>query len=55
MTIASKAEMQERPIEIDLTGPEGNAFVLIGYAKQWFKQLGNETMMLLHGVTWEEV
>ena len=27
------------PIEIDLTGPEGNAFVLLGYAKQYAKQL----------------
>ena len=24
---------------IDLTGPQGNAFVLIGYAKTWAKQL----------------
>ena len=28
------------PIEIDLTGPEGNAFVLLGYAKRYAKQLG---------------
>ena len=27
-------------IEIDLTGPEGNAFVLIGLASKWAKQLG---------------
>ena len=27
-------------LEIDLTGPEGNAFVLIGHAKRWAKQLG---------------
>jgi hypothetical protein len=25
---------------IDLTGPEGNAFVLMGYAKRFAKQLG---------------
>ena len=25
---------------VDLTGPEGNAFVLIGYARQWSKQIG---------------
>ena len=24
---------------IDLTGPEGNAFILMGYAKKWAKQL----------------
>jgi len=28
------------PIVIDLTGPEGNAFVLMGYAKNFAKQLG---------------
>ena len=27
------------PVVIDLTGPEGNAFVLLGYAKQYAKQL----------------
>lgn len=26
--------------EIDLTGPDGNAFVLLGYAKSYAKQLG---------------
>ena len=28
------------PIEIDLTGPDGNAFVLIGMAKNFGRQLG---------------
>jgi hypothetical protein len=28
------------PIEIDLTGPDGNVFVLLGYAKTFSKQLG---------------
>ena len=28
------------PIVIDLTGPEGNTFVLMGYAKRYAKQLG---------------
>ena len=28
------------PIVIDLTGPDGNAFVLMGKAKQLAKQLG---------------
>ena len=28
------------PIVIDLTGPEGNAFALMGYAKRYAKQLG---------------
>lgn len=25
---------------IDLSGPEGNAFVLLGYARRWSRQLG---------------
>jgi len=28
------------PIVIDLTGPEGNAYVLMGYAENFAKQLG---------------
>ncbi len=37
-------EKQERnePIIIDLTGPDGNAFALMGYAKSFAKQLGWE-------------
>ena len=27
-------------IEIDLTGPQGNVFVLLGYAKRFAQQLG---------------
>ena len=27
------------PIEIDLTGPDGNAFALLGYATKFAKQL----------------
>jgi hypothetical protein len=30
---------QQREFIIDLTGPEGNAFVLLGYAKNYAKQL----------------
>ena len=37
MTIKKKTTSR---IEIDLTGPEGNAFVLIGKAGQLAKQLG---------------
>jgi hypothetical protein len=29
-----------RGIEIDLTGPDGNAYVLLGYAEQYANQLG---------------
>lgn len=32
-------EEKKGPIIIDLTGPDGNAFVLMGYAKRFAKQL----------------
>lgn len=32
-------EKTDRPLIIDLTGPEGNAFVLLGYAKNLARQL----------------
>ena len=34
-----KKKTEQRKIVIDLTGPEGNVFVLMGYAKQYAKQL----------------
>jgi hypothetical protein len=37
--IRSKEE-SSGPVIVDLTGSEGNAFVLLGYAKNWSKQLG---------------
>ena len=33
-------KMKTGPVEIDLTGPDGNAFYLIGAAKNLAKQLG---------------
>ncbi len=38
--IKSKSEMPNRGIEIDLTGPEGNAYVLLAYADRFARQLG---------------
>jgi len=38
--IKSKEEIIDRGIEIDLTGPQGNAFFLIGQASSLCKQLG---------------
>jgi len=35
-----KKEEKRGGIEIDLTGPEGNAHVLMGYARRLGKQLG---------------
>ena len=40
MTIKCRSEMPHKKIEIDLTGPEGNAFVLMGCARRWGRQLG---------------
>ena len=37
--IKDKSEMEKGGLEIDLTGPQGNAFVLIGYASNLAKQL----------------
>jgi hypothetical protein len=37
---------QQMPI-IDLTGPEGNAFVLMGYAKKWAKDLGLDSDLII--------
>ena len=39
MAIKSKEEMAPRGIEIDLTGPQGNAMWLAGYAVKLAKQL----------------
>ena len=32
------------PIEIDLTGPKGNAFYLLGLAQKLSRQLGHDAM-----------
>ena len=39
MAIKSKSE-NYRDLVIDLTGPDGNAFALMGYARNLSKQLG---------------
>jgi len=38
--IKSKDSIRDRGIEIDLTGPQGNAFFLLGTASKLAKQLG---------------
>jgi hypothetical protein len=37
--IKSKSEKPSGPIEIDLTGPDGNAFALMAIARQLHRQL----------------
>ena len=41
--IKDRKELKHKPIEIDLSGPEGNAFVLLGYARRFCKQLGYDS------------
>ena len=40
MVIRSKLMKPEQKLELDLSGPEGNAYVLLGYAGRWGRQLG---------------
>lgn len=40
--IKERSEMPRGPIEIDLSGPDGNVFYLIGLAKRLAKQLNIE-------------
>ena len=41
----------EQGIVIDLTGPEGNAFCLLGYASQYAKQLGLDSKKIQDEMT----
>jgi hypothetical protein len=40
MTIKSAKQLEGRRLEIDLTGPNGNAFVLLGMVKNLGRQIG---------------
>ena len=40
--IASRSQKAEKRLEIDLTGPQGNAFFLLGTAKKLAKQTGKD-------------
>ena len=42
MTIKSIDEKRKGKIEVDLTGPDGNAFVLLGMARGLCKGLGKD-------------
>lgn len=44
MAIKSIKEKPWKPFEIDLTGPDGNAFVLLGMADNFCDQLGYDTL-----------
>ena len=47
MAIKSKYKRKNKKIEIDLTGPDGNAFVLLGYAKRLSRELGLDHKQIL--------
>lgn len=42
-----RAKQLDREYVIDLTGPEGNAFCLMGYAKRFAKQLGLDSKAII--------
>ena len=46
MAIIKKQPRTEK-IEIDITGSQGNAFVIMGYARQYAKQLGMDSKPIL--------
>ena len=42
---------QTGPVVIDLTGPDGNAFALMGYAKRFAKQLNLDSNKIISDMT----
>lgn len=47
MAIRPIDDLSATKIEIDLTGPQGNAFFLLGYASKLAKQLGKDPKPIL--------
>jgi len=46
-----RKKQQKKEIVIDLTGPDGNAFALMGYARQFAKQLGLDSNEIIKEMT----
>lgn len=46
-----KKKSKKGKLELDLTGPEGNAYVLMGYAKQFSRELGLDHSDILKQMT----
>ena len=46
-----RKKQQQREVVIDLTGSDGNAFALMGYAKQFAKQLGLDSNKIINEMT----
>ena len=43
-----RKKQPKKEIIIDLTGPDGNAFALMGYARQFAKQLGLDSNKIIN-------
>ena len=46
-----RKKQQQREVVIDLTGPNGNAFALMAYAKQFARQLGLDSNKIINEMT----
>jgi hypothetical protein len=46
-----REKQPKKEIIIDLTGPDGNAFALMGYAKRFAKQLGLDSNKIINEMT----
>lgn len=47
MTMRSREELATTTPQIDLGGPDGNAFALLAYAERWASQLGKAPQPIL--------
>ena len=50
MAIKPVSEKRSKGLEIDLTGPDGNAYVLIGYATNLAKQLNKDHKSIIEEI-----
>jgi len=46
-----RKKQPDNKVVIDLTGPDGNAFVLMGYARQFARQLGLDSNKIIKEMT----
>jgi pantoate kinase len=46
-----RKKQPKKEIIIDLTGPDGNAFALMGYARQFARQLGLDSNKIIKEMT----
>lgn len=47
MAIKSIKEREKQKPEIDLTGPQGNVYYLMGQARRWAKDLGKDPDVII--------